>query len=570
MLSRSVDDTLSAVAPAAAWVEALLAEAKLDEDLRHDLHVCLEEALANLIMHGKPRGGDKGIAVAVNASHDGATLVVTDRCISFDVTDDDAFNLATAPSDTRIGGHGLRLLRTLAGDLKYHSGKDQNELRMRFGTGARAPAASELIRGIAAFAATPDRALAELIQAATPISFEIGDELLTQGEASEFALILLSGEAEIVHHSQHGDAPVAQIASPALVGEIGALARLPRTASVRARTSVSGLRISRADLLSAGRHFPDLLVSVISQLGQQIQNINAALGLYAAGLSALERDDFDPSILTDLNNPSNDLRNFATAFQRLANRVSAERRARAELASAALIQRAMLPPALDSEVLRDRCDAFADMKPARKVGGDLFDLTLLDNDRLALVVGDVCGKGVPASLFMCATVTALRLAARNESDLGKLIEQANDGLSALNAESMFTTLFYGVLDLRDGRLTYVNCGHTAPFILDHRGCTELPGHGPPLGFFPGQRWTAQSIDLGPGDAIFIFSDGVTECFNPQGEEYGEARLAELLTANRTRGAKGLVQAVVADAERFADGAEQSDDITCLAAFMPRA
>jgi serine phosphatase RsbU (regulator of sigma subunit) len=228
----------------------------------------------------------------------------------------------------------------------------------------------------------------------------------------------------------------------------------------------------------------------------------------------------------------------------------------------------MLPPPLDAEALRGRCDAFGDMKSAREVGGDLFDLALLDGERLALVIGDVCGKGVPASLFMCATVTALRLAARNESDLGRLIEQANDALCALNAASMFTTLFYGVLNLADGRLDYVNCGHNPPLLLERgAGSRELEGHGPPLGFFPGQRWTTQSVQLRAGEGVFLFTDGVTECFNPTREEYGEARLANGLGDRGAATAQQLVEKIFAHTTAFADGAEQSDDITCVAAFF---
>jgi len=559
---RRVDDALSAVGPTAAWAEAIVRDAGLSEEARHDLHVCLEEALANLILHGRPVGGGKQIGVEIEASNGAALLTITDRCAPFDLTEE------TAPvqDEERIGGHGLRLLRAFASDLAYSTGPEGNSLRMRFGAAATDIA---LLRRIPTFAETPEAALAELLSDARSMSFAAGERLLVQGEPSEFALILTDGEAAVINESAHGEAPVARIAAPALVGEIGALSHARRTASVRALTPVSALKIGREALLLAGEHYPDMLVSVIRHLGQHVLNINTALGLYAAGLSALERDDFDPAILSDLSNPSDDLNNFATAFRKLADRVTHERRSRAELASAALIQRAMLPPPLDADALDGRCDAFADIKPARDVGGDLFDLRMLDERRLAIVVGDVCGKGVPASLFMCATVTALRLAAEQHDDLTTLIERANDALCAQNAMSMFATLFYGVLDLRSGQLSYVNCGHNAPLLIGSGESAELPGRGPPFGFFPGQRWQAHALELKRGEGVFLFTDGVTESMNLRNEEYGDTRLADALRRGASQSAAALVSGVMADAIAFADGAEQADDITCLAALLPR-
>jgi serine phosphatase RsbU (regulator of sigma subunit) len=245
-----------------------------------------------------------------------------------------------------------------------------------------------------------------------------------------------------------------------------------------------------------------------------------------------------------------------------------ERRHRSEMASAALIQRAMLPGPFDRSALAGRCELFGAMAPAREVGGDLYDLFMLDDHRLALAVGDVCGKGVPASLFMCATVTALRMAAQSYRDIGDVVAQANRTLSTQNEASMFTTLFYAVLDLDTRRLEYVNCGHNAPFLLPAAGGhVALPGRGVPVGIFPDRRWTPQAIDLSQGDRLFLFTDGVTEAADVNETEYGEARLVSTLEANRGRDPNGLVEAVVADVRTFAAGAEQSDDITCVAAIV---
>lgn len=567
MPERHVADELSAVRPAAAWLDTVIADA-LCEEVRNDAQVCLEESLANLILHGRPRGETKDIRIEVELSGSAVALIVRDRCVPFDVTDD-SLDRATPDAEIRIGGHGLKLLRAFARDLEYRASPGGNELRMMFPRKASRPVAElDLIRTMPAFAGLPDAELDALWRASSAVTFPPSELILEQGSASDHAFILLSGHALVLSHSHHGDAALATVTAPALIGEIGALSGSRRTASVRAESEVLALRINGAALLELGKHAPDLLVSVVGRLGQQIQNINDALGLYAAGFAALERDDFDATVIEELNNPTDELRGFAAAFRGLARRVTLERRTRSEMANAALIQAAMLPPPLDHGALRARCDAFGAMKPAREVGGDLYDLFTLDGDRLGMVIGDVCGKGVPAALFMSVTVTALRLASRAYRDLPALIASANDTLCANNSMSMFSTLFYGVLDLSSRRFSYVNCGHNPPLLIRRSGdCIELPGRAPPLGLFPDRAWPHHEVQLEAGEGLFLFTDGVTECTSSAGEEYGDARLAELLREKRHLSASELVSTVTNDALRFAGEQEQFDDITCVAAFL---
>jgi sigma-B regulation protein RsbU (phosphoserine phosphatase) len=202
------------------------------------------------------------------------------------------------------------------------------------------------------------------------------------------------------------------------------------------------------------------------------------------------------------------------------------------------------------------------------VGGDFYDVFMLDEDRLVLVIGDVCGKGVPASLFMSVTMTALRLAARERSSVQETVETANAMLCAQNPTLMFATMVYGVLDLRDGGFEYASCGHNPPFVLrSDTGCAPLPTGGPPLGLVPGKRFQSRSIGLRPGDGLFLFTDGVTESIDPSGVEFGDERLARTLERQPRAAAAALVEAVMADVEAFAAGAEPFDDVTCLAARL---
>jgi serine phosphatase RsbU (regulator of sigma subunit) len=243
----------------------------------------------------------------------------------------------------------------------------------------------------------------------------------------------------------------------------------------------------------------------------------------------------------------------------------AQKRTReAEMASAAAIQRAMLPDV--QPFAEDEFDIFAQMKPAREVGGDLYDILKLDQNRVVVTVGDVCGKGVPASLFMAITQTVMRLVVRAGEDLQAEVEAANKLLVANNRENMFTTLFCGVVDVASGTLTYCNCGHNPPLVLRRGQSTfeQLRNCGPPLGILDTVRYVPRSIELTPGDTVLLYTDGVNEAENPQSAQFGMKRLEEALLEIRGQPARTVVEHVIKRVAEFAKGAPQSDDITCLA------
>jgi CHASE2 domain-containing sensor protein len=204
----------------------------------------------------------------------------------------------------------------------------------------------------------------------------------------------------------------------------------------------------------------------------------------------------------------------------------AQKRAReAEMASAAAIQRAMLPGTQPDDSAHGQLDIFAKMIPAREVGGDLYDIVKLDEHRVVVSIGDVCGKGVPASLFMAITQTVMRLVVRSGQDLQGEIQAANKLLVANNREEMFTTLFCGVLDVPSGTMTYCNCGHNPPLVLRKGEDTFEPlrNCGPPLRMFDDLSYAPRSIALAPGDMLLLYTDGVTEAENSQAAQFGMKR-----------------------------------------------
>jgi len=229
-----------------------------------------------------------------------------------------------------------------------------------------------------------------------------------------------------------------------------------------------------------------------------------------------------------------------------------------ELAIARQMQQAILPrgaPPLP-QVSID-----ATMIPAREVGGDFYDWFALDEHRLALVVADVSGKGVPAAFFMAVTRTLLRSTVAFVDDPAEAMARLNDGLAADNEQTMFVTLFYAVLDTRSGVLDHVNAGHNPPLLRRADGRVQwlARGRNPALGAFEGMAFRADQVTLAPGDGLLLYTDGVTEAQTIEGRLFGEDALVQALQADGASPVPGVVAAVRA----FEAGAPQADDITCV-------
>ncbi|HEU5067536.1 MAG TPA: SpoIIE family protein phosphatase, partial [Sphingomicrobium sp.] len=304
-----------------------------------------------------------------------------------------------------------------------------------------------------------------LMSEAVPRAAEAGAVLLRQGEPSDFAILLTEGTVEVVAETVSGEIRLASVAAPALLGEIGVIAGLPRTATIRALGPVRFLSVGKDVFNRLADDSPYILRHVVGRLGAQLKSMNSAIGAYTDALVALENESFDQSVFDSLNNPSAELANFAETFRRMAAQIALRQRQREELAGATAIQRAMLPDPLP----RDRAarfELFAAMRPAREVGGDFYDAFFLDADRLVVTIGDVSGKGVPAALFMAVCQTTLRMTLRQSTPekITEAIERANALLETENSASMFATFFGAILDLRNGSLAYCNCGHNPPLV----------------------------------------------------------------------------------------------------------
>lgn len=407
-------------------------------------------------------------------------------------------------------------------------------------------------------------AIQKLLATARRIDLQPGQTLLRQGEPSDSAFFLEEGAVEVYAETAYGAAPLATLQAPRLIGEIGAFAGLPRTASLAAATPARLYEIGRADLIALGRQSPDLLLTALEQLGRQIAAVNEALALYSNALAALERRAFDSRILDDLDHPPPALISFAAAFRRFASEIVGKRRREEEMASAALIQQSLLPKEDAINRRRPDIELAARMRPAREVGGDFYDFFLLDDDRLAFAIGDVCGKGTPASLFAAITVTLLRTTGRDRQDVEAAVNRANALLCEENEATMFATVFFGVLDLADGELRYANCGHVAPVHLTAAGTlARLPSTGAPLAIDESCVMRTATLRLAPGDRLVLVTDGVTEAMNAAKEEFGERRFVETIEAASAARPREILAQLFAAVDGFAGDEEQADDIGCL-------
>jgi adenylate cyclase len=238
-----------------------------------------------------------------------------------------------------------------------------------------------------------------------------------------------------------------------------------------------------------------------------------------------------------------------------------------EVAAARRIQLGMVPDPHATFAHEPRIDIAARMEPARDVGGDLYDCFMLDADRVFFLVGDVCGKGIPASLFMATSKTLCKsVALRGGADLGALMRQANREIARDNSEMLFVTVFAGVLDLRSGELAYANAGHERPFVaapgrapasLDQEG-------GPPLGIVDSADYPIARYRLASDEYLCIVTDGVAEATDANGDFFGRERLRDALGAvTAADTAAAVLDALVARVDAFGAGAERADDVTAL-------
>ena len=233
---------------------------------------------------------------------------------------------------------------------------------------------------------------------------------------------------------------------------------------------------------------------------------------------------------------------------------------------AADIQMGMLPSTFPAFPERNDFDLFAGIVPAKEVGGDFYDFFLIDKKHLCFVIGDVSGKGIPAALFMALTKTQIKASSSRRRTPGDVLYRANNDLCHENESGMFCTLFYGIMNMETGEVTYANAGHNPPYIINKNSepvQIESTG-GIALGVMEEMEFESATFTASKGDSMFLYTDGVNEAMNEADEEYSYERLEDYLKENSTGSITDMVNRNLESVKEFAGTAPQSDDITVLA------
>jgi len=371
--------------------------------------------------------------------------------------------------------------------------------------------------GITSDGKIPDAA-AMLLESMTEVIVPDGCDIVTYGhDCADGMYIILEGKAEVL--SATGDV-INAVGKGDFIGELGLINDMNRKATVRAAGECRCANISRRifeEIAVVNRKiygvFINMLYSKTTKLVTERARIKADLEIATRIQTGLLENDFTP-------------------FER---------------------------PGISSICAR--------MHPAKEVGGDFYDVFMIDQDRIVFLIADVSGKGVSAALYTMLAKTHLRNYAELGLPLAEVVSRANNQLCKKNEENMFVTAFVCCYDYATGVLTYVNAGHNKPFVYHQGGTFDMLQCRPNfvLGGMENARYREYTTQLKAGDTIYLYTDGTTEATNPNEELFGDDRCRAALNAcaDVADQPEALLKRMYATVDRFADGAEQADDITMV-------
>lgn len=357
-----------------------------------------------------------------------------------------------------------------------------------------------------------------LLDATDLVTFEPGEDVVTYGNSADDGMyIILEGKTKV--YGPKG-ALISEQETGDVVGELALIKDGTRKATVRAATKVSCAHLSKPVFESMAQANPKI---------------------YAAFLELL--------------------------YTKTTKIVVERERMKSELEIAAKIQSGYLPKSFGKFNKMPNVKITARMKPAKEVGGDFYDVFRIDEDRLCFLIADVSGKGVPASLFMTVAKTHIKNYMSLDMPLAEMAERVNNQLNEDNEEELFVTVFICVLDTKNHTLSFVNGGHNKPCISRAGGAFEMMDCKVDFvfGMMEDMPYREQKTTLMPGDKFYLYTDGVTEAFNDREELFGDARLLEKLNQHMdlAEDPDQLLDTMYEELHTFANGADQSDDITMV-------
>ena len=313
-------------------------------------------------------------------------------------------------------------------------------------------------------------------------------------------------------------------------------------------------------LLSKLEHLDRILKAVMVSAYGDMENIRTAMnrGAFDFVTKPIDFQDLEVTIDKTLNTVE-EMRRAAREREELLS-------LQQELSVAARIQLSILPREFPAFPGRKNFDIYAEIIPAREVGGDFYDFFEIDDDRIGIAIGDVSGKGVPAAIFMAVTRTLLRATALQKLSSAGCLEYVNKVLVTQSESSMFVTLFYAILNTKTGELEYTCAGHNPPYLFSREGCRTLDSVGGPIvGALEGVKYENQRLQMKPGEMLLLYTDGVTEASADEETFFEEPRLEEFLADAGEMNPKQVVEGLIGRVREFVGDAPQSDDLTVLVA-----
>ncbi len=403
---------------------------------------------------------------------------------------------------------------------------------------------AELIAEVPLFSTLPRIELEHLADVLRLREFAQGALMIQEGDVDDYCFILLYGEAEVIKALGTPDERLLAVRPHGtLFGEMSLFDPQGRhTASVRAHSPALALEMTRQDFDALLQRQPSLAYAMVRQMSRRLE-------------------DTENATILDLREKN---RQLSQAYQELkaaqAQLIEKERLEK-ELAIAREIQESILPDSLPK--LAD-FEIAALTRPAREVGGDYYDVVSLGKDRIGLVVGDACDKGIPAALFINLANSLVHIEAPRNPTPEATLRLVNRHLLEMNRSGMFVTLLYGILDL-SGRFDYCRAGHPLPLVLDENGRLLETGleNGMPLGIFEEIPLDARSVTIPPGGLALVYSDGLSEALDASGQQFGVDRLAAELPAICHLPAGQVCDRLWNLVQAFSGETPQSDDFTAI-------
>jgi serine phosphatase RsbU (regulator of sigma subunit) len=402
-----------------------------------------------------------------------------------------------------------------------------------------------ILQQVPLFAALPASEITYLTETLQDREFSAGTVFIQEGEVADQFFILLEGQLEIIKAFGTANERVLHVNEPgSFIGEMGLInPENRRTASVRARTPARLLAMTRPDFNLLLDRQPALVYQMMRVLSQRL-------------------DQEQNRITRDLHEKNLQLTQAYDQLKAAQAQLIEKEKLERELEVAREIQQSMVPRKLPH---LPGFDFGARMIPARAVGGDFFDFIPLGGNSLGIAIGDVSDKGVPAALFMALTSNLLRAEARRTSSVSDALRRVHRQLLEINDAGMFVTLLYGVLNGDTREFRYARAGHELPLVHDPRGewlhlsYTEAQ----PLAAMDEILLDVQTVVLPAGSTLLLYTDGVTDVADPQGNQFGLERLRQALLAQRNAPAQTLCDTIVELTAGFRATTPQYDDITLV-------